>query len=183
MKQKNKVLQLFIIKFFVSYGIMVGLYSYYLNKTQKKETVFTCSPITTKVANQTVKMIAILGYNAKVEQHQNELSIKIWINKNYVSRVIEGCNSINIIILFLAFIIAFSGSLKVTIIYGIVGSLLIYSTNIFRIAILSIGILEYPKHQNILHNIVFPAIIYGMVFLLWIIWVNKFSNYKKLRND
>lgn len=181
--QKNKALLLFIIKFFISYALMVGLYSYYLNKTQERETVFTCAPITTKVANQTAKMITILGYKAKVEQHKEELSIKIWINKNYVSRVIEGCNSISVIILFLAFIIAFSGRIKATIIYGIVGSLLIYIVNIFRIAILSIGILKFPKQQNILHSIVFPAIIYGMVFLLWIIWVNKFSNYKKSKND
>ena len=163
--------------------IMVGMYSYYLNKTQEKETLYSCAPITTKVANQTAKMITILSYKAEVEQHQEELSLKILVNDNYVSRIIEGCNSVSIIILFIAFIIAFSGSIKITIIYGIIGSLLIYITNIFRIAILSIGILEYPKHQKIMHSIVFPAIIYGMVFLLWVIWVNKFSNYKKGRNE
>jgi len=159
------------------------MYSYYLNKTQEKETLYSCAPITTKVANQTAKMITILSYKAEVEQHQEELSLKILVNDNYVSRIIEGCNSVSIIILFIAFIIAFSGSIKITIIYGIIGSLLIYITNIFRIAILSIGILEYPKHQKIMHSIVFPAIIYGMVFLLWVIWVNKFSNYKKGRNE
>jgi exosortase family protein XrtF len=64
-----------------------------------------------------------------------------------------------------------------------VGSILIYITNIFRIAILSIGILEYPAQQEILHSLVFPAIIYGMVFLLWVIWVNKFSDFKKQQNE
>lgn len=176
---KNRAIILFLVKFFISYLIMVGLYATYLNKTQEKETLFSCSPITTTVAKQTVKMIRILGYKAEVEQHQDELSLKLMVNGNYVSRVIEGCNSISIIILFLAFIIAFSGSVKATIIYGIIGSVLIYFTNIFRIAVLSIGILEYPTQQEILHGLVFPAIIYGMVFLLWVIWVNKFSNFKK----
>lgn len=159
------------------------MYTYYLSKTQEKETLYSCAPITTKVAKQTAKMITILGYKAEVEQHQEELSLKVLVNGNYVSRVIEGCNSVSIIILFIAFIIAFSGSIKITIIYGIIGSLLIYITNIFRIAILSVGILEYPKQQKIMHSIVFPAIIYGMVFLLWVVWVNKFSNYKKGRNE
>ncbi|HIE44911.1 MAG TPA: exosortase family protein XrtF, partial [Flavobacteriaceae bacterium] len=99
------------------------------------------------------------------------------------SRVIEGCNSVSIIILFIAFIIAFSGSFKSTIFFGFIGSLLIYSTNIFRIAVLSIGILLYPKQQEILHSLVFPAIIYGMVFLLWVIWVNKYSDFKKQQNE
>ena len=155
------------------------MYSFYLSKTQQKETLFTCSPITTKVANQTVHMISILGYDASLMQHEEELSLKILVNNKYVSRVIEGCNSVSIIILFLAFIIAFSGKIKATIIYGIIGSLLIYAVNIFRIAVLSIGILTYPEYQKTLHSLVFPAIIYGLVFLLWVIWVNKFSNFQK----
>ncbi len=155
------------------------MYSYYLTKTQEKELLFSCAPITKTVANQTANMISLLGYKSRVEQHNDELSIKVLINDTYVSRVIEGCNSVSVIILFLAFIIAFSGTIKSTIIFGLVGSLLIYGVNIFRIAILSIGILEYPKHQKILHSLVFPAIIYGLVFLLWIIWVNKFSNLKR----
>jgi exosortase family protein XrtF len=161
---------------------MVGFYNYYLNKTQQKDLLFSCAPITKIVANQTASMIHFLGYKATIEQHQDELSLKVLVNNNYVSRIIEGCNSISVIILFLAFIIAFSGGLLQTVIFGIIGSFLIYLTNIFRIAILSIGILKYPKQQELLHSIVFPAIIYGMVFLLWIIWVNKFSLYKKKKN-
>jgi len=177
--KKNKAIILFLVRFFISYLVMVGLYSFYLSKTQEKETLYSCSPITQKVANQTANTINLLGYKAAVEQHQDELSLKVMVNGNYVSRVIEGCNSVSIIILFLAFIIAFSGNILTTIIYGFIGSILIYITNIFRIAVLSIGILEYPKQQEVLHSLVFPAIIYGMVFLLWVIWVNKFSNYKK----
>lgn len=177
--KKNKAVIQFLIKFFVSYLLLVSLYSFYLSKTQEKETLYSCSPITTTVANQTVSAINLLGYKAALEQHQDELSIKMYVNDMYVSRVIEGCNSISIIILFLAFIIAFSGTLKATIIFGLLGSVVIYITNIFRIAILSIGILIYPKQQEVLHSLVFPAIIYGMVFLLWVLWVNKFSNFNK----
>lgn len=159
--------------------IMVGLYSSYLNSNQEKEILFACAPITEIVANHTVDLVEVFGYAAVVEQHQDELSMKFLLNNVYVARVIEGCNSISVIILFLAFIIAFAGKFITTIIFGIVGSVLIYATNIFRMAILAITILEYPKHQELMHNLVFPAIIYGMVFLLWVIWVNKFSNYTK----
>jgi len=181
--KNNKPIIIFILKFFTSYLVLVGLYSFYLSKTQEKNTLYSCAPITATVANQTVSAIELLGYQASAEQHQDELSLKILVNNHYVSRVIEGCNSVSIIILFLAFIIAFSGSLKATIIYGILGSFLIYITNIFRIAILSIGILEYPKQEELLHNIVFPTIIYGMVFLLWVIWVNKLSTFIKKKNE
>ncbi len=181
--KNNKPIILFLAKFFISYLVLTSLYSLYLSKTQEKETVYSCSPITSTVAHQTAQMINLLGYQAEVEQHQDELSLKVLVNNNYVARVIEGCNSISVIILFLAFIIAFSGNLLTTIIYGIIGSFLIYFTNIFRIAVLSIGILKYPKQQELLHSLIFPAIIYGMVFLLWVIWVNKFSNFKKKKNE
>lgn len=177
--KKNKKVILFLIKFFASYAIMVSLYSFYLSSTQEKGSVYACAPITTTVANQTVSMIELLGFEANLEQSKDELSVRLYVDNQYIARVIEGCNSISVIILFLAFIIAFSGPLKTTLIYGIVGGLLIYLTNIFRMAVIVIGVIKFPAQQETLHSLVFPAIIYGMVFLLWVLWVNKFSTLKK----
>ena len=84
-----------------------------------------------------------------------------------------------LLVLLLAFIIAFPGSLKATVLYSITGSLLIYGINILRIAFLTVMLYKYPNQQVFLHNLVFPAIIYGATFLLWVLWVHKFSNYKK----
>ena len=138
-----------------------------------------CSPITTVVAEQTEAVLSFFGYDAAHIQHEDEMSVKVLLNGHYTARVIEGCNSFSIIILFLSFIIAFSGSIKATIIYGIVGSGIIYVINILRIAFLTVMLYKYPDQQEFLHNLVFPAIIYGTTFLLWVIWVQKFSNYKK----
>ena len=124
-------------------------------------------------------MANLLGYDAYVEQNTNELSMKFILNDKYVSRIIEGCNAVSIIILFLAFIIAFSGTLKATILFGIFGALLIYLVNLFRIIALSILYYRFPEYQVILHNLVFPSIIYGITFILWITWVKYFSNINK----
>jgi exosortase family protein XrtF len=131
------------------------------------------------VAQHVQKMSNLLGYDAYVEQNTNELSMKYVLNGKYVSRIIEGCNSVSIIILFLAFIIAFSGSLKDTILFGIFGAALIYLVNIFRIIALSILYYKFPEYQDILHNLVFPSIIYGLTFVLWITWVKYFSHINK----
>jgi exosortase family protein XrtF len=119
-----------------------------------------------------------IGYDVQVIPHPDEPSMKLIINNKYVARIIEGCNSISIIILFISFIIAFSGKLKTTVIYALIGSVLIYIVNIIRIVILSIGLYHYPWRKETLHTVVFPAIIYGLVFLLWMFWVNRFSNLK-----
>ena len=175
--QRNTVL--FLIRFFVTYFILFGTYSFYLNKTQQKEGVFSCSPITKAVANQTKTLLYVFDYNVEILQHTEEMSMKVILNNTYVSRVIEGCNSISIIILFIAFIVAFRGGIKETIIFGVIGSIIIYGVNIVRISFLTAMIYEYQHYQDVLHNIVFPLIIYGTTFLLWIVWVHKFSNHKK----
>ena len=178
MKKQRKIV-LFLVKFFATYFMLFVFYSFYLQKTQQKNTIFVCSPITATVAKQTETVLNWLGYKANHVQHDKEMSVKLLVNGNYTARVIEGCNSISIIILFLAFIIAFPGSFKATILFGFIGSALIYGINILRIAFLTLMLYKYPDEKVLLHNIVFPAIIYGFTFLLWVLWVHKFSNYNR----
>ena len=177
--KKNKSIIIFLIKFFVTYFLLVTIYNSYLQSSQQKEVVFQTSSITTAVANQTVKVLTFFGYNVEANQHDKEVSVKLIIEGQYTARVIEGCNSVSLIILFVSFIIAFSGSLKATFLFTIFGSVFIYIVNVLRIAFLTVMIYKFPDKVGVLHDLVFPAIIYGTVFLLWVIWVNKFSNYKK----
>lgn len=177
--RKNKAVIVFLVKFFATYFILFGAYSFYLNKTQQKTDVFVCSPITETVANHIYKVSKMLGYNAEIEQHTEELSIKFILNGNYVSRIVEGCTSVSVIILFLSFIVAFSGSLRNTILFGLFGSILIYIVNILRVIALSILYYKFPEYQSILHDLLFPAVIYGLTFVLWITWVKYFSNLNK----
>jgi exosortase family protein XrtF len=135
--------------------------------------------LTNLVAKQSESLISALGYDAKIIPHPNEPSMKLLVNSKFVARVVEGCNSISVIILFISFIIAFAGKFKATVIYILGGSVLIYVVNLIRIAILSIGLYNYPWREDVLHTVIFPMVIYGMVFLLWMFWVNRFSKNKK----
>ena len=176
---KHKNIVIFLLKFFATYFILFVVYSSYLKNSQQKEGGFVTSSITTKVAEQTVSVLEFVGYYADAKQHEEELSVKLLIENQYTARVIEGCNSISLIILFISFIVAFAGSIKATLIFAFIGSIFIYIVNIIRIAFLTVMIYKYPDYQEFLHNLVFPAIIYGTIFLLWVVWVNKFSKYKR----
>ena len=127
--------------------------------------------ITNSVAKQSSELISSFGYEAEVLPHDTETSMKLYINQTYLARIVEGCNAISIIILFIAFIISFAENFKKTFLFLFAGATLIYAVNILRIAILAIAIYKYPEYSDTLHGVVFPAIIYGMVFLLWMIWV------------
>ncbi|MEZ4842374.1 MAG: exosortase family protein XrtF [Flavobacteriaceae bacterium] len=177
--KNRKIIINFLIRFFVTYFLLSGVYSLYLRANQQKGSVFSCDGITETVAKQAAAFGNFLGYETVTEQHPSELSYKFFIDDYYVIRVVEGCNSISVIILFITFIIAFRGPIKATILFGLLGSLLLYIINIFRVFMIGVLIKEFPDYTYIIHSLIFPGIIYGTAFLLWIVWVNRFSNLKK----
>lgn len=167
----------FIATFLLVYGVLSLAYSYYLDAS--KGTVYYPDYLTNLVANQSEILLDSFGYDSQVLPHPDEPSMKLLVNGKYVARVIEGCNGTSVIILFIAFVVAFAGRAKTTFFYILSGSVLIYTVNLFRIVILAIGLYHYPWRKEILHSVIFPGMIYGMVFLLWMFWVNRFSKIKK----
>jgi exosortase family protein XrtF len=109
--------------------------------------------------------------------HETQNSIKLFVENKFVARVVEGCNAFSVIILFIAFVFAFKGTFKKTLLFIFIGSVLIYALNVIRIAVIAIALFHYPQHEHLLHGVVFPLLIYGIVFLLWVVWVNKYSIY------
>ncbi|MEL0457307.1 exosortase family protein XrtF [Flavobacteriaceae bacterium SZ-1-7] len=174
---KYKSVIRFILTFLLVYGVLSFGYKLYLQYSDGSK--FYPDYMTHLVAKQSEALLDSFGYNAEVLPHPDEPSMKVIVNGQYLARVIEGCNAVSIIILFLSFIVAFSGKFKTTFFYILSGSVLIYSVNLLRIVLLTIGLYHYPKYEDVLHTVIFPAIIYGMVFLLWIFWVNRFSKLNK----
>jgi exosortase family protein XrtF len=175
--QQHKVFFIFLAKFLLCYFIVTILYSFYLNQyhTQKNEV----DGITHFVAEQTKNILVFFGADCEIIKHQFEPSYKVIFNSKYIARIVEGCNSVSVIILFATFIFAFSNRFITTFLYIFLGSILIFILNIFRIALLTTGLYKYPEYGTFLHDILFPLVIYGVVFVLWIIWVLKFSAYAK----
>ncbi|WP_303318524.1 exosortase family protein XrtF [Flavivirga abyssicola] len=174
---KYKSVIKFIFTFLLVYVSFSVIYKLYLDASEGS--IFYPDYMTHLVSRQSEVLLSAFGYDAQMIPHPEEASMKLIVNGKYVARIIEGCNSISVIILFMSFIIAFSGKLKTTFFYILSGSVLIYVVNLMRIVIISIGLYHYPEQQEIMHTVVFPGIIYGMVFLLWIFWVNRFSKLKK----
>lgn len=168
----------FIILFFGVYLILSFLYGIYLDLSEGS--IYKPDYITNLVARQSSSLTSEFGFDAAVISHETNTSMKLYINGQFLARIVEGCNAINIIILFTAFVVAFSQKLKKTLLFVFAGSVLIYGFNIIRISILTIALYQYPQYEKILHEIVFPGLIYGMVFLLWLIWVRMLPKRRAL---
>jgi exosortase family protein XrtF len=171
--QKNKAFFIFLAKFTLSYLVLSGLYWLYLS--QYDAAVFETDGMTRIVAQQSRDFTNLLGEEARIKQRHTEASFWFFVHNKPVARVIEGCNAISVMILFTAFIVAFSTTFKRTLLYILAGIVIIHVLNVIRIGLLSIGLYYYPQYGEFLHDIFFPLFIYGVVFVLWVAWVIKFS--------
>lgn len=170
---------LFLTKFFLIYLLLTLVYQSYLNSFDSTKV----DSITIQVAKNTKQLLAVFNQDFNYEFVKSHSYMLLFYKQKSIARIIEGCNAVNIIILFIAFLISFTGKLKTTLFFILFGSISIYILNIFRIAILCVLLYYYPEQEGLLHRIFFPLIIYGFVFVLWIIWITKFSFYAKINTN
>lgn len=172
--RKYKPVVRFVLLFLGSYLVLSFLYGLYLQgyESQKYHPDF----ITYLVGKQSSEILSGFNYDSELIPVLNAPRSELYIHGRNVAQIIEGCNSISVIILFMAFVIAFSEKVKKTLIFLFAGAVLLYCVNIIRIVLLSILLYEYPQYSGFLHGVVFPLIIYGMVFILWMVWVGTLKN-------
>lgn len=91
----------------------------------------------------------------------------LWIGDN--------CNAISLFALFTGFIIVYPGSWKIKVLFIPIGILIIQLLNVARVVGLAILDTYSRTWTEFNHTYTFTICIYGVIFLLWIYWVNKFS--------
>ncbi len=159
----------------VSYLILTFIYQTYLNRFDGQNA--EVDTFTQSVAIQSAAVLSWFDSQSYTMPHLKEPSVKLFYKGKYISRIIEGCNALSVIILFISFVVAFTGKFKKTILFITFGTVLIHILNIGRIALLCVALYNLPQYEHLLHGVIFPLVIYGIVFLLWVIWVNKYSLY------
>ena len=155
-----------------TYVILVLLYNLYLDYYFSRGLP---DPVTRLVGEQTEAFISAFGYKAMAAPSSMYPLMNLSVNDLFIARILEGCNSIRLLSLFLAFMLSFIGKLKPSLIFILSGRVIIYSMNVIRIGLLAIGLYEMPQYSHFLHKIAFPLVIYGTVFLLWILWIYIYS--------
>lgn len=167
-----------LLRFIIIYVVMVFGYQFYLNQFHH----LGLDPISKWVSEQAVFVQKLFGYPSQMVQGTAEQETAwFYVAGKYVSRMVEGCNAISVMILFLAFVFAFFKGAK-TFVFAGLGLLFLHVMNVLRIAGLNILLREMPQYSKIGHDYFFPAIIYGSVVILWMIWI-KFFALKKITNE
>jgi exosortase family protein XrtF len=166
---------IFIGTFFAAYIGFTLVYKFYLDSFDTTDV----DGITAVVSHNVDWLLGLFNCDSKIFKSPLKPYFEVWYNTKFTLRIVEGCNAVSVTILFVSFILAFSGKLKTTLGFILFGVSLIYVLNVIRIALLTVLLFRFPEQEHILHGVLFPLIIYGLVFSLWVFWVNKFSKYAK----
>lgn len=158
-----------LARFLIIYLVLLAGYQFYLNYFKDD-----LDPFSKWVAGQSCDIQSFSGYPSVSVDDPKHQTAWFYVSKKYVARMVEGCNAISVMILFLAFVFAFYKGFK-TFIFAIIGLVILHVSNVLRIAALNMVHIEWPQYSKITHDYAFPAVIYGSVVLLWLIWIKYFA--------
>lgn len=172
--QEFKPAILFLVKFISLYligNIAYGLYiTYFLPFPD---------PVTSWVTDQSSAILHVFGYNTQTSLQIGKPNVLVSLGGRSIIAVFEGCNGLNVMIIFIAFLIAF-GPLNRKLAWFIpVGLVVIHAANLVRIIVLFFIALSFPDYLYFLHKYFFTAFLYLVVFIFWYFWVSRMQPVKK----
>ncbi|HEY8935030.1 MAG TPA: exosortase family protein XrtF [Cyclobacteriaceae bacterium] len=135
--------------------------------------------MTSVVTLQTSSVLNAFGEDTKAID--SDYGPTVWLKRGnkIILNVFEGCNGINVMIVFVAFIVAFGGKTKAILWFVPLGLITIHLFNIIRIALLYVVAQHYQSYFYYVHKYIFTGILYLIVFALWILGVMKVNDVRE----
>ena len=119
-----------------------------------------------------------IGYHAEQDYMVNGCEALLIFSGHGHICIGSGCSGLELFILFFGFILLMKGRLKDKLWFVPLGFFGILVLNIIRIIALSIIYYHKPQYLDFNHKYTFVIIVYGAIFGLWVLWVNKFADKK-----
>ncbi len=124
-------------------------------------------------------LLRTLGYDLIPEPPNAEDIRTIGVEGGHLLWIGDPCNGLGLFVVYLIFIAAYPGPLKHKLWYGALGVVSIHFINAVRVAALCVIVSINYEWLNFNHDYTFYVVVYGWVFLLWYIWVKRFSRRPK----
>ena len=162
--QENKKVVFFLLRFLGVFGSLSLIYGAWVKSFGEKADTISWW----------------IGYNLRflfgpdklqLSQSTIEPSVDITYLGTTAVTLFEGCNGIAVMILFLAFVVAFKGKWLDLAWFAPLGLLVIHVFNLARLSILIVLAQQQSEFFHFVHKYLFTLIIYSAVFLLWVLWV------------
>tara|TARA_R110002012_G_scaffold99980_1_gene238298 strand:+ start:90959 stop:91483 length:525 start_codon:yes stop_codon:yes gene_type:complete len=159
---------LFLAKFIGLYIILNVIYGFYLDAAEGKADIMT-----QWVTEQTAAIIDLYEVEISTGPKEDLKSIYIFKADRAVLSVYEGCNGLNVMVIFLAFLFAYGNVGNKMLWFIPLGLLVIHIFNLLRILLLFHVTISMPDFLYFSHKYLFTAFIYVAVFGMWALWIFK----------
>ena len=179
-KQIPRSVYLFFLRVFVLFIVWKSVYLYLLLPKRVLD-----GPLTYSVGMGTAKTLNILTrsndfstYKGMAALHWEggtayEYEMDIYYKNGRVLEIADACNGLELLMLYVGFIICFPSSLSRKLEFIFTGIVLICILNLLRCSFLTLICLHYPQYLDISHHFLFTFVVYGFIFLLWYIFAQK----------
>lgn len=119
--------------------------------------------------------LELLGYSLLPEPPNAEMIRTIGVQGGHLLWIGDPCNGVSLFAVFALFLMAYPGPRRHKAWFIPLGLLTIHLINVARIASLCIVVSINYELLNFNHDYTFYVIVYGWVFLLWYLWVDRFA--------
>jgi len=169
----------FLMIFLVTYVGLSLSYGLWIESVKNK-----ADWLTWEVTRQVAELVSLKGNEVTLEPNPKAPTILVRNESRIVLEVFEGCNGVNVMIVFLSFVLAFGGTNKFRIgIFMLAGVILIHLANLLRLFALYSLALQNSKLFYYYHKFIFTASLYVMIFILWWVWINRWSGLRRLTHE
>ena len=164
---------LFVGKFLLLYTIGNLLYGWMIELYAPRP-----DPVTEWVSHQTAGILTVTGYSTLAVPSDSGPTIVLnWGDKRILA-VYEGCNGVNVMIVFLAFMVGIGPYSKKFLWFVVAGLTLIHVMNLLRLLGLCLIALHLPEQFYFVHKYLFTSVLYVVIFSCWLLWF-RISGLKK----
>jgi exosortase family protein XrtF len=164
----NKIVR-FIVLFIVLYLFWLMLYEWVIHPWGKLDTL-----VINDSSLWTAYVLEIMGYESFISD--NATIRTVGIDGTHGLWIGDPCNGLTLFALFTIFIVAFPGPWKHKLWFIPVGITVIHFLNVIRITALCVIVLKRPEWLDFNHTYTFQLLMYGFIFGLWWIWIQKLSS-------
>jgi len=171
----NRSFLRFIIGTVGSYLVWFILYEFLLKPNGRIDHI-----LTENISIVTCYLLNLGGYDSYYTIGKKLGETYIFLNDDILPTVRIGaaCNGLEMLVIFSFFIAWYPGNKYVKLGFIGAGLLLIHSLNILRNFVLTILAINRSIYFELFHRYIFIFLIYGTIFILWMIWANYLSKYK-----
>jgi exosortase family protein XrtF len=171
--QEFKPTIFFLLRFLGIYVVGNLLYGFFITRYYPGP-----DPVTSWVSHQSAVVVSAMGWKVHVVEMLARPTAFLKYGDDPVISIYEGCNGLNVMIIFVAFIAGFGPATKKMAWFVPFGLIVIHAANLVRIILLFFVTLYLPDFLYFAHKYLFTAFLYLIVFLLWIWWVRKIARHE-----